>query len=292
MKSGTLSERTARGAWLCMGIAVGALGMVLLKSERGHDSAPTEHAMIMPMSASTDAQNGGGDDAPHGRPPKRMDDDGPMHRRGGGNLNIVPGPGVAGPATQPGDRPGMVPRRVGDIVERCLEVAEDIDPAVARRLRALREREPEEFERTVRQVGRQLMILADLKTRDADLYRVRIGELQTESQINRTSSDLCAARAAENATEVAQLEQLLKNQLAVQLTYSIKARTEYLCRLREQCAKVEGDISRDTAAFASIVEERYQAILNRPPCDPLDVLKNPNHPNEDGPPGAPPPQDQ
>jgi hypothetical protein len=65
-----------------------------------------------------------------------------------------------------------------ELIERVLEVANEIDPVLASRLRASRQRDPASFQRALLTSGRRLVAMAELKQADPKLYETKLAELK------------------------------------------------------------------------------------------------------------------
>ncbi len=76
------------------------------------------------------------------------------------------------------------------LVEQCLEVARDVEPELANRLEAIRQRSPgPAFERAIRN-ARHLRGLVDLKQRDPQVYELKVIELRLDAQIDSVLKEL------------------------------------------------------------------------------------------------------
>lgn len=143
-----------------------------------------------------------------------------------------------------------------EVIDRCLEVADEVDPELAQRLRTLCVDDPTEFQRIMRNIGRRFLALAELKSRDPVLYDIKIKELQIESQVDRVSDQLAHALEDGDTQQADELESELRNLIRVQLALSIKAQGDYLRKLQEHVAALEKRIEREAANFDQIVEQR------------------------------------
>lgn len=159
----------------------------------------------------------------------------------------------------------MSPRARIDFCERCNEVAYDIDPSLARRLQALREQDPAEFERNMKLFGRKLFAMAELKQRDPELYSAKLNELRMELSVRQMAHDLREARAAGNRALAEAYESPLRSALGIQLAMSIKARLELVCRLEEQVKQIRAEIEDQASRYNESIEQRFQSLLQNPP---------------------------
>ena len=153
-----------------------------------------------------------------------------------------------------------------EMIDRCLDVAHDIDPDLASQLAQKRQKNPDEFESTVQrgQVGRRLQSMVQLKVRDPDLYRLKISEMTQTLQINRVAAKLQQAMQSSDLREAEALKNQLRQLLQIQLAMSLKSRAEYLCRIEEQVQRLREEIDHDAANFRTIVEARIQQVLQQP----------------------------
>jgi hypothetical protein len=170
-----------------------------------------------------------------------------------------------------GDRmPGQhgPPRLTPDLVARSLEVAGDVDQELAERLSKAHDKDPQEFERLMRQggIGWRLMSMAQLKQRDPELYRAKVSELSTAIQIERVAKQLRDARRTGSAGDAEAYEHQLRTLLQIQLAMSIKARGDILCRLEERMGDIRKDLEHEASNFQSTIEARMKMLTTEPPA--------------------------
>lgn len=144
--------------------------------------------------------------------------------------------------------------------EDVLEVARDIDPTMARRLRRLHDERPDTFQRALHESARRIVALAELRNREPQLYQIKLRELKMDQHVRRVARQLAEARA-NGSDETPVLEAELRRQVMLQIALSIKARVEYLQRLQEHVRALEEKIDEDAARFQDTVEERIRLIL-------------------------------
>ncbi len=149
-----------------------------------------------------------------------------------------------------------------ELYARCIEVAKDIDANLAKHMSDLRQRDPAEFDRSMRQSGRKLLAMAELKERDPDLYGAKLIELRMELNVRQKSRELREARAAGNRTESDSLEKQLRTALMNQLLLSIKARGDIICQLQERIDTMKAELQYDAVHFNELVEERFKAAID------------------------------
>lgn len=165
---------------------------------------------------------------------------------------------------------GMVPL-TEDMADRCIEIAQEVDPEIATRLADARRSDPDEFGRQMRSggFGRRLLALAQLKTHDPILYGQKISELSSAVQIDRTARQLRELKKDANASlsKIDEVEHNLRTLLQVQLAMSIKARGEMLCRFDERRAELEKDLIREAQNFQSTIDARLKVLVESPQHD-------------------------
>jgi hypothetical protein len=148
-----------------------------------------------------------------------------------------------------------------EFIARCIEVAHDLDPAMAKRLEDLRRTRPESFERALR-LSRRLVYLTILKDRDTRLYQLKVHEFQLDAQARRLAQRAREARREGRADLAARAEDELRSLVKLQLVQSIKTRGEYLNKLRQQVSVLEIELDRDAADFEKTAERRFAELLN------------------------------
>ncbi|MCZ6523040.1 MAG: hypothetical protein O7A68_04135, partial [Alphaproteobacteria bacterium] len=146
-------------------------------------------------------------------------------------------------------------------IQRCLEVAREVDPQLARRLADLRRESPgPAFERAIAG-ARYLRALANLKQRDPQLYNVKIMELQTDANIDGLLQEFRELRRDGIASQG--LEARLHALVRVQVVYLIAARGMALRRLNEHVQKVTDKLAEDSKDFEKTVEHRLAELLEQ-----------------------------
>ena len=162
-----------------------------------------------------------------------------------------------------------------ELIERCLEVALEIDPELAERLRELSHESPEEFERTVRRQARRLIGLAELKSSDPELYDVKLQEFRIDEEVRHTAGSLRASidESGIDSPVSAGLQQKLRGLLEVRVALSIRSRGAAIQRLETHLESMREKLEEEAANFETTVEVRLQAIMDRlmvEPDVPLD----------------------
>lgn len=151
-----------------------------------------------------------------------------------------------------------------ELIEQSVQVAKEIDPALGRAIAQRREQNPRAFEQLLRQGGdgRRLLALAQLRQRDPDLYRFKVGELTQKIQVRRAADELRRAMAENKSSgEIEVLRDRLKTLVQYEMAMSLKTRGEYLCRLEERVKELREEIEHEAKNFNATVEGRIAAML-------------------------------
>lgn len=178
--------------------------------------------------------------------------------------------GATLPAVTPGAESHRVraarrpPRDVTpELIERWLQVAEEVDPVQGRQLREMCHNDPEQFHRVMRQTGRSIIGLAELKADDPELYELKIAELRIESQVNAAMDALTQTIASGDEQQIAAREEDLRRWLRMQVLHSIRARGDYILRLKQHVQRLEQELAHEAENFEQTVERRFQAAAAR-----------------------------
>jgi hypothetical protein len=150
-----------------------------------------------------------------------------------------------------------------EMIEQVLLVADDVDPALANNLRRQRQRDPEGFARAMRTTGRRLLGMAELRSRDPQLYGFKLQELRIDKQVLNAAERLRESMRG-GSGDVEQRTEDLRTYVRIKVALSIKARVEYLARLRDHMIALEGAINRDALNFEKTVDERVRQLLASP----------------------------
>lgn len=153
-----------------------------------------------------------------------------------------------------------------EFVDECMEVAEQINPQWASSIRGLCEKNPEEFERFIRQSGRRLMALVQLKQKDPDLYETKLSELRIEAQILAATQELrkLHSQGLFDSSEADRLKTELRGMVQNHVAYSLKTRGDNILRLKKHIMALEKQLEQDALNFFRSVEDRYQTLLEMP----------------------------
>ncbi|MCZ6836197.1 MAG: hypothetical protein O7G85_10520 [Planctomycetota bacterium] len=149
-------------------------------------------------------------------------------------------------------------------IDECMLVAEQINPEWAARMRSACEKTPEDFERFVRRSGRRLVALVELRRRDPQLYQIKIDELRIEAQLNGLVHKLhhLHTEGQFDSPEAGELKEELYTQVLQQVAFSLKARGDYIVRLKNHVQALEDQISEDAFLFLRTADERYKTLID------------------------------
>jgi hypothetical protein len=146
-----------------------------------------------------------------------------------------------------------------EMIQRCLEVAHDVDPALAEHLEQLRQTRGEPaFGRSIRR-ARHLVGLARLKERNPQLYDVKVQELKVDAKVTRTLETIQEARREGRSVGV--LEHELHELVRQQVSLSIASRGMYLQTLQEHVKGMQERLEKEATSFHKTVEKRYAKLL-------------------------------
>ncbi len=151
-----------------------------------------------------------------------------------------------------------------DMIERCMDVAREVDPDLAGRLQRIRrERNEQDFRRAM-SGARHLVGLASLKQQDPKLYDIKVKELKLQAQVDHLMEELIDARLTASVATVVEIEVQLEELVSRQVGYSIIARGFYLIRLKDHVKSLEDELDRDMQRNHRLeVKRRYQELLDR-----------------------------
>lgn len=150
-----------------------------------------------------------------------------------------------------------------ELIDQTLAVANEIDPDLGNRLKALCGDDPAEFERVLRTTGRRLVGMAELRSHAPELYDMKRREWQQEVLISRTLSELAEARDEDDSLRIRMLENELRTHISIQVALQIAVQGDYLRRLKEQMQALEVEIDRQARRFEQTVDERFRATLDQ-----------------------------
>jgi hypothetical protein len=174
-----------------------------------------------------------------------------------------PMPHAEGQPPRPGDRGAARAARMSpELIERCLDVAREIDREMGDRLARQRDRDPAKFARTMRvEVGRRLIAMAQLKERNPELYQLKLSEITMNVQVHKLAGQLREAMKSGDAKRIEPLKNQLRTQLQIQQALSLKSRGDTICAYEEQLERLREDLSHEADNFALMVDARMQHLL-------------------------------
>jgi hypothetical protein len=153
-----------------------------------------------------------------------------------------------------------------DVVQRCLVVADEIDPAYGRRLRQLRIGSAEAFEDQLRQ-SRRLFELAELKRRDEAQYQLELIQIRADAEVERLSRSYDRAMRIGRVADAQAILAQLRDSVRLQLGLELHDREDYLCRVQEVVDKLQTQFDRDKAQFNTLVELRVERLVKGDPIE-------------------------
>jgi hypothetical protein len=154
-------------------------------------------------------------------------------------------------------------------VDRCLDVAEQLDTQFADELRLLCELDPVEFERIIRHQGPRLTGLAELKLADPALFQKKLIELKADAEVQRLTIELrqAMARSPQEPARINSLRQLLRGQLRIRLGFELHNQQLYIERIEQQLESLRTHAEWERAHFDTVVEEELARLTGA--ADPI-----------------------
>lgn len=150
-----------------------------------------------------------------------------------------------------------------DEIDRCLLVAEAINPAQARDLKHLRRLDEEKFRRGLEGSPR-LRSLARLMREDPIAYDRKLLELRNRKNVaNLTKRLTTAIRDGAPEEQIATLTRQLRMDLMLQEAFTMLSRRAQLDAMRRQADDLEARINADLVTAEQRVDERLQEILDQ-----------------------------
>lgn len=148
-----------------------------------------------------------------------------------------------------------------ELVDKVIEVADDIDPALGEQLRSICH--TPDFERVMQESGRHLVGLARLRERDPALYHAKVQELRYDRKVAQLGVEYCRAVEGGDHAEAVRLKEEMQQLLSLQFALSMKVRGDSLLRLKSTMEKLEQDLATDGDKFQEIVSGRLDKIMSR-----------------------------
>ncbi len=158
-------------------------------------------------------------------------------------------------------------------IDRCLDVAEQLDRQFADELRLLCELDPVEFERIIRRQGPRLTGLAELKLADPGLFQKKLIELKADAEVQRLTIELRQAMASspQEPARIKTLQQLLRGQLRIRLGFELHNQQLYIERIEQQLESLRIRAEWERAHFDTVVEEELARLTGG--ADPTPVAQ-------------------
>ncbi|MBM44424.1 MAG: hypothetical protein CMJ36_05375 [Phycisphaerae bacterium] len=149
--------------------------------------------------------------------------------------------------------------------DRCLEVAEQLDPQFAAELRALCDLDPAEFERVIRRQGPRLTGLAELQSSDPVLYQKKLIELKADAEVHRLAGELqqLIEKDPANTDRIESLKKLLRGQLRIRLGFELHNQQLYIERIEEQLESLRARSACEREHFDEVVEAQLARITGQ-----------------------------
>ena len=147
-------------------------------------------------------------------------------------------------------------------VDRCLDVAEQIDPQFAQELRTLCELDSAEFERIIRRQGPRLTGLAELKLSDPILFDKKLTELKADAEVQKLSITLrrTIAQTPEDSARIRSLRAQLRGHLIIRLGFELDNQRLYIERIEKQLAALKKRMISDRENFNELVEQELARL--------------------------------
>lgn len=162
-----------------------------------------------------------------------------------------------GPSMQPGPRERG---RDGITFEDFLAMVRERRPEFAARLEAIRERDPEKFDRHFDERSTRWRELVALYDQDPDSFDNRMRFLQIESEIQQTARRARGASDEDREKAVAALRALVGEQFDLRRSAIVQQHQD----AKEYLARVEASLERIDANREDLIERRIQGLLAEP----------------------------
>lgn len=184
--------------------------------------------------ANTGAGAGAGAPPPQGDKPKQGDR---PQRPDGQRQDGARGDGARGDGARADGARGDGGRRgpmSAEMVDRIIEVADDVSPELGKIIREKRNASPEELSQAMRQNTRRLIGLAVLKERNPDLYKTRVEELRVQLELRVLGEQFMKAQADGDKAAMETLGAQIDQKVSRQIDLDLKARAQELLVLSQQ----------------------------------------------------------
>jgi len=148
-----------------------------------------------------------------------------------------------------------------EMVDKCIEIADMVNPALATRLVEFRKKNPDLLKDRLRANGRQLIALALLEKEDETLYALKVAHLRLDVLVSDLGVQFPTALRSGDTASVDQLEPVLMDHVNAQVVLSISEREAYLTQLRQRIERLECELEEDRANVDRLIEQRFRAVL-------------------------------
>ena len=147
-------------------------------------------------------------------------------------------------------------------VDRCLEVAEQIDPQFAQELRTLCELDSDEFERIIRRQGPRLTGLAELKLSDPILFDKKLTELKADAEVQKLAITLRRTMAStpEDTGRIKSLRAQLRGHLIIRLGFELDNQRLYIERIEKQLEVLKQRLVSDREQFNELIDQQLAKL--------------------------------
>ena len=182
---------------------------------------------------------------------------------------------TTGVSATPGNRMPVKPNLSPAFIDRCLEVADELDPAFAKQLRSLCEEDPIEFERIIRRQGPRLTGLAELKASDPKLYQLKLVELRVDASVQRLAVEFrtVVRDTPDDTSRIESLAQQLQGQLQIRLGLELGNQMLYIDRMEQQLKQLKKQVESQREHFDEVVQAELARLTGR--LDPVQAATTP-----------------
>ena len=164
------------------------------------------------------------------------------------------------PASRPIEREAALTDKQ---VETVLELVSTSRPALAQRLRQLKQSDPQAFHKAVRRMAAQERTRRFLALQESDPegFDVRIAEWRAADEANHLAH---ALRKAKTPEEIEKLKPRLRAAVEQQFDARLKVRERELARLEKRLVQLRDNLRQTQARREKMIEEQYQKSLAAP----------------------------
>ena len=179
------------------------------------------------------------------------------------------------PASRAGDPPNRGDGRPGgqrrplspDQIDAIVEVATEVFPDGAARLRELRKQDPEALERVLGRQARRLFALAMLRDRNPELYALKLEELRNQMEL-RTLAARHAALGTEQvedteaASERERIEARIREIAEQQVDLGLRVRGLELAAMDEAIRRMRTELAEDAGNRDVAIDQMVEVVLS------------------------------